>query len=241
MATTLQPRRFRARRTLLSRRTLDASLRIQYDRFAEGVFDRHPWRCQKQPCTNSAARSSGSTKSGFPGRSPACLRNRIPIALRADATRRSGPVLRPLTATIALRRSFGVKLSMRRNMALTRWLLVAILYFAYSQIAKCKRARAGATPTQKEQHDGPRDTAPDRESDSAAARRHRHGRRRGRARPRRLRRRQPEHGTRAVSHPARTPHRRRAHRRHPAPAAELRARDDARAGRGDARVQPPRG
>lgn len=53
------------------------------------------WRCQKQPCTNTATRYFDNTISGRPSRSRWCKRNRYPIRCSSDRTASSGFVFLP--------------------------------------------------------------------------------------------------------------------------------------------------
>ena len=91
---------------MASRSKFRANFRSQNWLFVLGWVDRlHPeWRCQKQPCTNKATRCRKKTKSGLPGRSRRCSRNRKPLECAARRTSNSGVVFLLLTARmLALR------------------------------------------------------------------------------------------------------------------------------------------
>jgi hypothetical protein len=106
-----------------SRATLSANLAFQKDALLIGVVAYlHPrCRCQKHPCTNTAARCRAKTISGLPERDRECRRNRSPAACRARRTTISGLVffppmpaimrLRVARSTISIRLRAGARLS----------------------------------------------------------------------------------------------------------------------------------
>ena len=95
----------------------------------------HPWRCQKQPCTNRATWYRGKTRSGFPGRSERWTRNRYPALCMALRTAISGPVFLDRTLDmIALR------------VALSTWSAILCIYrFAGMSIISDRSDSASAT------------------------------------------------------------------------------------------------
>lgn len=72
----------------------------------------HPgWRCQKQPCTNSAILCRGNTRSGVPGRFRRWSRKRRPSACATFLTRISADVFFEPILDISQDRLSGVKRS----------------------------------------------------------------------------------------------------------------------------------
>lgn len=92
-------------RTRQSRSTVRRNLADQNSTLLAGIVVRlQPCRCQKQPCTNSAKRYLGNTKSGVPGKSDLWIRNRCPALCNLLRTMISGAVSFDRTlAMIALR------------------------------------------------------------------------------------------------------------------------------------------
>ncbi len=87
----------RVRIALMSRALFAESLASQKSDLVAGSRNSgHPsWRCQKQPCTKTAARHFGRTTSGRPGNALACKRKRNPACQNACLIRSSGPVFLP--------------------------------------------------------------------------------------------------------------------------------------------------
>jgi len=67
----------------------------------------HLWPCQKQPCTSITALYFGSTRSGLPGKSFLCSRNRNPSAWRRLRMNSSGFVFFERIARILRERESG--------------------------------------------------------------------------------------------------------------------------------------
>lgn len=113
ITTTFHPSFLSSALTRASRALLVANLAIQYG-VRGGVALPQPgcW-CQKQPCIKTAICRRGSTKSGVPGRSRRCNRNRRPRAWAARLTRSSGVVFLPPTRDINHDRLCGVSRSVK--------------------------------------------------------------------------------------------------------------------------------
>lgn len=124
--TTRQPAALSSASFRLSRARLAANFLIQCSlRLAGTAENLQPtWACQKQPCTKTATRYIGSTKSGFPGRWRGASRKRNPSACRCRRTISSGCVSRERIAAIIRDRTSGdtrsanVSHSMPMHMAL---------------------------------------------------------------------------------------------------------------------------
>lgn len=69
------------------------------------------WPCQKQPCTRMTARNLRNTRSGQPGKSFRCNRNRIPRACKPRRNISSGLVFVPRIRLMLSRRCSGVRTS----------------------------------------------------------------------------------------------------------------------------------
>jgi hypothetical protein len=84
-------------RLCASRATLPSNLADQKAALVAGVVvKRHStWRCQKHPCTRTAARYFGNTRSGLPGKSATCSRNLNPSACICFLSASSGAVFAP--------------------------------------------------------------------------------------------------------------------------------------------------
>lgn len=102
---------------LASRAALASSLvRHHSCRVFGSTAFRHPGsvcRCQKQPWTRTAFPSRGKTRSGVPGRSRRCSRNRQPSACASRRTAISGAVSVERMRAISAERRSGVIVSMR--------------------------------------------------------------------------------------------------------------------------------
>lgn len=106
--TTAHPFRRSSRITLRSRSTFRLNLASQNARFRFGVVARaHPsWRCQKQPCTNTAHFLLRFARSGEPGRPRLFSLYRRPMRKAQRRTSSSAKV--PVVRTAAIRREvFG--------------------------------------------------------------------------------------------------------------------------------------
>lgn len=100
-----------------SRSRFILSFSFHHSRFDAGnVENRHPpWRCQKQPCTNTTVLNLGKTRSGVPGRSRRCRRNLRPARCMARRTTSSGRVFfAPMRAIMRLRTA-GLTVSTTQN------------------------------------------------------------------------------------------------------------------------------
>jgi hypothetical protein len=104
---TVHPKRRSWRFTLLSRNVLDSNLFNQNVALLDGVVENlhRAWRCQKQPCTNTAVLYFASTMSGRPGNF-ACSLNRSPARCNALRTYSSGLVSFPRIPDIIRLRVF---------------------------------------------------------------------------------------------------------------------------------------
>ncbi|MET3220188.1 hypothetical protein ABIE85_007124 [Bradyrhizobium diazoefficiens] len=110
--TTRQPSLASAARAFRSRSRFFPIFSVQNSTFDFGNFERRQrWPCQKQPWTNTAIPSLGSTKSGLPGRSERCRRKRSPTRCAALRASTSGAVFLLLTAAIFRDRCSRVSLS----------------------------------------------------------------------------------------------------------------------------------
>jgi hypothetical protein len=118
---TFQPAALSARCCRRSRRRLLLNFSCQNSRFDRGVdAKRQPvCRCQKHPCTKRTVLYRGKTRSGVPGRSRRCRRNRRPSACSARLTSISGLVSRPVIPAIILLRTAGLTVSIRQKSAAT--------------------------------------------------------------------------------------------------------------------------
>lgn len=109
---TRQPARRRARWLRWSRAWFVAIFEAQNVLFVPGIrpfWQRCP--CQKQPSTKTTVAYLGRTRSGRPGRFPACKRNLIPRPCRKLLTRSSGLVSFPRIRDIRTLRSLSLRLS----------------------------------------------------------------------------------------------------------------------------------
>lgn len=90
-----------------SRATFAANLSFQNSALFLGVaaFRQPSCRCQKHPCTNTAAPNLLSAKSGEPGRLRTSMRNRKPAANSSDRRALSGSVSLRLIARMFWRRA----------------------------------------------------------------------------------------------------------------------------------------
>lgn len=111
----LQPRFVMSTIFNASRSTFRLNLARHISTFVLGrvAFGQPRWRCQKQPCTNTAIRYFGKTKSGAPGRSRRCNRYRYPKEKTSFLTIISGVVFLLFTALmISLRFSLETRSAM---------------------------------------------------------------------------------------------------------------------------------
>lgn len=96
---TLHPSSRRRASLRSSRATVAWNLLSQYSSRVLGLeaYLQLGCRCQKHPCTNMTERYRGNTRSGQPGRSRRCMRNRYPSLWEIRRTTNSGLVSRLLT------------------------------------------------------------------------------------------------------------------------------------------------
>lgn len=101
----LHPALIRPARTARSRLRFPFILSFQnVFRVAGHLNRRHPWPCQKHPCTKTTARYFGRTRSGLPGSFFTCSRYRYPLVNRPLLITSSGFVfLLRMPAIIRLR------------------------------------------------------------------------------------------------------------------------------------------
>lgn len=103
---TRQPSARRSSTALPSRATVAANFSLQNSWFEDGTAAslQSLCRCQKHPCTKTAASKRGSKMSGRPGKSRACRRYRNPSLCSRFRRSNSGLVSRPRMPDIILER-----------------------------------------------------------------------------------------------------------------------------------------